>query len=316
MSKESRSAHALLFINVVSAALFCSWRAFAQEIDPPLAPEAPKPVQKEEEVVGTSPALERYQECFQQMIDAGISDNQYMRECLDIADVKKPSQPSAAKLSGAEAEAIVKAGLKPLEVCYANLLERSKSVSLVPEGMVNPTLKLGSKGEVQEAIFEPGQIVDLTLLECFKAKIKAFDFKKASPGTTLKLQLRLSATGPKKMAKVALVKGFPKLVGDAYALSEQDILAVFRKHAPKVRGCYEDFLKVQSKASGRVAVDLVVSGNGRVRKVVYKENTISDKKFKSCITKELKGFVFPKLGIDSDTVVKYPPFVFSPGNIK
>ena len=316
MIHQVRSAPVLLFAQTVCFSLFCSWQAFAQDIDPPPAPEAPKPVQKEEEVVGTSPALERYQECFQQMIDAGISDNQYMRECLDIADVKKPSPSSAAKLSAEEAEAVVIAGLKPLEVCYASLLERSKSVSLVPEGMVNPSLKLGPKGEVLETVFEAGQIIDLTLLECFKAKVKTLDFKKATPGTVVKLQFRLSATGAKKSAKVALAKGFPKLVGPAYSVSEQDILAVFRRHAPKVRACYEDFLKASPKASGRVAVDLVVKGNGRVRKVTYKENTINDKKFKSCVTKELKGFVFPKTGSDTDTVVKYPPFVFSPGNIK
>lgn len=302
----------------MTIALLClwSWQVFAQDIDPPPAPESPKPVPKEVDVVGMSPALERYQECFQQMIDAGISDNQYMRECLDIADVKKPSPAAAGRLSESDAEAVVSGGVKSLEPCYASLLDRSKSLSLVPEGSVNPSLKLGPKGEVIELVFETGQIVDLTFLECFKSKLMTLDFKKSLPGTIVRLQYRLSAVGPKKSAKVILAKGYPKLVGQAYSLSDQDILAVFRRHAPKVRGCYEDFLKVSPKASGRVAVDLVVKGSGRVRKVIYKENTITDKKFKSCVTTQLKSFVFPKTGTDSDTVVKYPPFVFSPGKIK
>jgi hypothetical protein len=313
MSNTVFRAAVFLFTLTVSMGSPIGLQAFAQDIDPPPAPEAPKPVQKEEEVIGTSPALERYQECFQQMIDAGISDNQYMRECLDIDDVKKPTPGSAAKLSEEEATSVLVGGLKPLEACYQSLLDRSKSLSLVPEGMINPHLKLGPKGEVTDITFETGQIVDLTLLECFKSKLKSLNFKKATPGTTLRLQYRLSAVGSKKSAKVALAKGFPKMLGPSYNLTDEDILAVFRRHAPKVRACYEDLLKTTPKATGQIAVDLVVKANGRVKKVVYKENTLTDKKFKSCVSTQLKNFVFPKSGSSSDTVVKYPPFVFAPG---
>jgi len=313
--KRKTTPTVLVLIQSTWLSLF-SWQVFAQDIDPPPAPEPPKPVQKEEDVTATSPALERYQECFQQMIDAGISDNQYMRECLDLGDGRKPTPSSAAKLSEDQASSVVKASIKPLEACYTSLLERSKSLALTPEGMVNPSLKLGPKGEVADVVFEPGQIVDLTLLECFKSKLKTLDFKKSSPGTAVRLQFRLSTSGSKKLAKVVLAKGYPKLVGPAYSLSDQDILAVFRKHAPKVRSCYENFLKTAPNASGRVAVDLVVRSNGRVRRVNFKENTISDKKFKSCITTQLKSFIFPKTGTDGDTIVKYPPFVFSPGNLQ
>jgi hypothetical protein len=315
MSNMFSPAKAFFLILAVSLVPQFSLQVLAQDIDPPPAPEAPKPVQKEEEVIGTSPALERYQECFQQMIDAGISDNQYMRECLDIDDVKKPTPGSTAKLSEQEATSVVMGGVKPLEVCYQGLLDRSKSLSLVPEGMINPHLTLGPKGEVTEVKFETGQIVDLTLLECFKSNLKILNFKKATPGTSLRLQYRLSAVGSKKSARVALAKGFPKMVGPSYSLSDQDILAVFRRHAPKVRACYEDLLKTAPKATGQIAVDLVVKANGRVKKVVYKENTLTDKKFKSCVSTQLKNFVFPKSGSSADTIVKYPPFVFSPGQI-
>jgi len=303
----------LLGIQTLGVLLFWSWKVGAQDIDPPPAPEAPKVLQKEEEVIGSSPALERYQECFQQMIDAGISDNQYMRECLDI-EIKKPTPTPSMQLTEPEALSVVNANanIRPLEACYVGLLDRSKSLSLTPQGVINPSLKLGPKGEVVDVNFQSGQIVDLTFLECFKSKLKSLNFKKSAPETSVQIRYKLAVVGPKKSARVTLVKGFPKLLGPAYSLSEQDILAVFRRHVSKVRACYDDLLKTSPNISGKVAVELVVKGNGRVRRVVYKENSISDKKFKSCISTQFKSFVFPRTGTASDTVVRYPPLTFAP----
>jgi hypothetical protein len=314
---------------IKACALLAPWLVFAApagaqsgEIDPPPPPPAPQmPAPQpgpgtgsagEPVKPGPPTALDRYQECFQQMIDSGASDNAFMRQCLGIEETAPADQKSAKRFSRDDANAVLESSLKNLEVCYNQLLERSQSLQLIPEGVIDPVIAVGDKGQVTGINFEPTQFMDIGLLECAKKKLTALSFKKAPAGTVIKTSIRFNATGPKRVGKASLVKGGPRLSGPAFELSSKDILAVFQKYSPRVRACYDDLVKRSPKSGGTVAVDLTVNAAGRVRKVHYRENTISDRRFKNCVTTQLKTFRFPKPVSEEDVVVRYPSFVFSP----
>lgn len=288
----------------------------ADEIDPPEPPPAPGSPAPPEVVPTTHPgppsALDRYQQCFQQMIDSGSNDNIFMRQCLGLEEQKPVGAGSRSYFNRDDAAAVVEASLKPLDTCYNQLLERSMALHMIPEGVIDPTLTVDEKGVVSKVNFEPTQFMDVGLLECLQKKLLGFIFKKAPPATVIKLSLRLKVTGTKRVGKVSLMKGYPRLSGPAYEVSSKDILAVFQKYSPRVRACYDDLLKKSPKAGGTIGVDLIVNSIGKVRRVVFRENTLTDKKFRNCVTTQLKTFRFPKPVGEEDFVVKYPAFVFSP----
>lgn len=289
------------------------------EIDPPPPPPAPQaPLQTtpegstDAEKARTPGALDRYQECFQQMIDSGASDNSFMRQCLGLEGQAPEAAEKTKVFSKDDANAVLETAMKGLDGCYNQLLERSQSLQLIPEGVIDPVIAVGEKGQVSGVNFDPTQFMDIGLLACVKKKLSTLEFRKAPPGTVIKTSVRFSVSGPKRVGKAVLVKGGPRLSGPAFELSSKDILAVFRKYSPRVRACYDELIGRSPKAGGTVAVDLTVNAAGKVRKVHYRENTISDRRFKNCVTTQLKTFRFPKPASEEDIVVKYPSFIFSP----
>lgn len=302
-------------VTVSFISLFLAVPVFADEIDPPAPPPAPvtpaAPAPVSTAPPGPPSALDRYQDCFQQMIDSGANDNNFMRQCLGLEE-QKPADSMSKSFSRDDAAAVIEASLKSLETCYNLLLERSQALHLIPEGVIDPVLSVDEKGSVTKVNFEPTQFMDVGLLECIQKKMLSFNFKKAPSDTVIKMSLRFNVTGTKRVGRVSLMKGYPRLSGPAYELSSKDVLAVFQKYSPRVRACYDELLKKSPKAGGTVAVNLVINSIGKVRKVIFRENTISDRKFRNCITTQLKTFRFPKPAGEDDAVVKYPAFVFSP----
>ncbi len=260
--------------------------------------------------------LDRYQDCFQKMIDAGSSDNTFMKKCLGLPDKPPPKKGPNGELpflSKADVTEVVLDNISSVTECYVKLLAQSKELGVKPEGTVDPRFDVNPQGQVEGVVFEPTSISDVGLLGCVREKVKVWAFPKTTIGEKInvKLSFRLYVKN-QKTGIAALAKGYPKLTGPGYGLSTEDLLAVFRKNSLKVRSCYDDLVKKKPEASGNVAVDLVVSPLGRVTKVSYRELSVGDETFKTCVTSQLKKWKFPKPRGGEPATVKYPPFVFSP----
>lgn len=74
--------------------------------------------------------------------------------------------------------------------------------------------------------------------------------------------------------------------------ASNDIKKVVRAKAGQVKYCYDQRLKENPNISGRIAVDVSISG-GRVTSVNIAENTTGDKGLESCVTRKIRAWRFP-----------------------
>jgi hypothetical protein len=302
------------------SSLLSAAAAARAESPPPVDPPEPPPFESEaapvEEPSGDSPEVERYQKCFQKMIDLGASDNEYMKRCLGIAPrpTRKGPKGDLLYLDKRDVQAVAVDRLEDLETCYAKLLQQTKKLGVEPAGHVEPKLTIKPSGSVGDVRFEPTTLTDAGLLGCVKDRLRKWRFPPVSESgdITATFSFRLKATAQGKPA-ASLAKGYPKLSGPGYAISSEDMLAIFRKNIGKLRGCYDALLKRRPGVSGKAGVDLVVGATGRVARVSLRGVEPDDERFQGCLAKELKTWQFPRPRSGEPTKVSYPPFEFGAG---
>lgn len=262
-----------------------------------------------------SPELQRYQACFQKMIDAGAADNSFMRKCLGIAGNKSPKASGPhAPLSRDEIVAALTRGNPALKKCYDKLLMSWPS-SKKPAGSLALALTVSS-GVVMKAEYDAG-LGDAGLITCFTEQLKSISLRKSATPVDLTVRWSLVPTGKGgRQGAVSLQDKALKMSGPGYGLSSDDILTVFRKNAPRVRRCYDELLLRKPDASGAAAVSLTVSPKGRVAKVAFRQLAFGDEPFAACLTKELKSWRFPRPQSGAEVSVDYPPFEFHPAGAR
>jgi hypothetical protein len=284
-------------------------------VDPPEPPPFKDDKAPVEEPTGDSPEVERYQRCFQKMIDAGSADNEYMKRCLGIAPrpTRKGPNGELLYLNKRDVLNVALDRLDGLEKCYGKLLKQTKNLGIVPTGHVEPVLTIKPSGVVSEVRFEPTTLTDASLLGCFQEQLKAWRFPKVAEAGDVAavFSFRLKPT-PGGEPAASLAKGYPKLTGPGYAISSEEMLAVFRKGIGRLRSCYDALLKRKPGMTGKATVELVVDAGGRVSRVSLPEVTPADERFKACLRKELKAWQFPRPRSGESTKVAYPAFEFGP----
>ncbi|PRP91770.1 FHA domain protein [Enhygromyxa salina] len=96
------------------------------------------------------------------------------------------------------------------------------------------------------------------------------------------------------------------------ALDRDIIRRIVRAHINEVRSCYNSGLTKNPNLEGRVAVNFVITGTGKVGSSVVQESTIKDSSVSNCIAKAVKRWKFPKPRGGGNVIVTYP-FNLSPG---
>lgn len=94
---------------------------------------------------------------------------------------------------------------------------------------------------------------------------------------------------------------------DAEALAR--VLADLKRQTPRLRACYEKWLKANPSASGTVDLVLVVSARGAVKRAEVKGDPISPKSV-TCLKTTAKSLVLSPLGSEQELEV---PLVLTPG---
>jgi outer membrane biosynthesis protein TonB/pSer/pThr/pTyr-binding forkhead associated (FHA) protein len=109
-------------------------------------------------------------------------------------------------------------------------------------------------------------------------------------------------------ANVTIPPGDPSVSG---GLTAQEIMAVIRAHLNEIRHCYEQLLQRSPSASGKIAVNFVVSLSGGVSTASVAEATLNDSVMRGCVTGHIQRWEFPKPRGGQPVTVNYP-FVFNP----
>lgn len=260
--------------------------------------------------------LERYQQCFQKMIDSNAQDNAFMRKCLGIEERPVPKKGAKGELeflAKDEAAKVIERALPDLKGCYDKLLAQTKELGITPEGSVETRLEIKQDGSVGEMAFLPSTLTDVGLLACVKLKLKSLVFPKTTEEAPVNalVALKLAAQNGRK-GSVTLVKDSPRLAGAAYEYSEKDAYGVFRKNSAAIRRCYDALVKRDPKAQGQAVLEVALSGKGKVGRVTWRELAVGDDEFKTCLTAEIKTWRYPPPRSGDPTTVKYPAFTFRP----
>ena len=95
-------------------------------------------------------------------------------------------------------------------------------------------------------------------------------------------------------------------------LDKDLIRRVVRAHINEVRSCYNAGLTKDPNLQGRVAVNFVIAGTGKVASAVVQESTIKDASVGNCVAKAVKRWTFPKPRGGGNVIVTYP-FNLTPG---
>jgi outer membrane biosynthesis protein TonB len=148
-----------------------------------------------------------------------------------------------------------------------------------------------SAAELPVAATEPGKKFDSQLHEKLTPKVWVSD-------------------GPSGGSRLPQIRqGKAKVQGP---LDRDVIRRIVRAHINEIRSCYSAGQKENRKLAGRVTINFVIGGNGKVASAVVEETTLSDTTVGNCIAKAVKRWTFPKPRGGENVIVSYP-FELSPG---
>jgi TonB family protein len=95
------------------------------------------------------------------------------------------------------------------------------------------------------------------------------------------------------------------------SLDKDIIRRIVRAHINEVRACYNQGLVRDPELAGRVAINFVISAQGKVPSAVVQESSLRDSRVGNCVAKAVKRWKFPKPRGGGVVRVTYP-FVLSP----
>jgi hypothetical protein len=96
------------------------------------------------------------------------------------------------------------------------------------------------------------------------------------------------------------------------ALDKDIIRRIVRAHINEVRYCYNQALARDPWAKGRVAVQFIIGGTGKVPSAVVQETTMKDAGVGNCVAQAVRRWTFPKPEGGGSVIVTYP-FIFENG---
>ena len=110
-------------------------------------------------------------------------------------------------------------------------------------------------------------------------------------------------------AEISMPEGEPTVNNSG--LTPDEVLAVIRANIAQPRTCYQELLKRQPDARGKMIVGLTIGVDGRVRTAQVADSTINDGLMRGCLTSKLKSMKFPNPRGEEPVKVQYP-FTFAP----
>lgn len=290
----------------------------AQAVDPPRL-EEPKPKlapATDEELSADDPLIEKYQDCIQKLIEQPDADQAFMRKCLGLEkkSIKKLPQGQRRILNKADVTGVISKGLPNLSGCYEPLLNQAKALGiLAPEGRIDVEFEVDQTGVSRNVRFFTPFINDMGFLQCLREQVLTWRFPKTAMTQVANVQVGFDVVADaKRKGNLALAAGFPKLQGADFGYGPDDLVSVFRTNAASVRQCYDQLLNRKPATAGSAMADITVDPLGKVKSVRFRQFTITDQTFKSCLNRAITRWRFPPSPTGEEIVAKYPPWTFAP----
>jgi hypothetical protein len=111
--------------------------------------------------------------------------------------------------------------------------------------------------------------------------------------------LRHEARAPQLIAHPPVIHG---------ALDRELVRRVVRRHLNEVRFCYERELVGHPELAGRLVVQFVIGGDGRVVSAVGQSSTLGAPELEGCIVSAVRRWEFPKSPQGAGSVMVSYPF--------
>jgi len=115
----------------------------------------------------------------------------------------------------------------------------------------------------------------------------------ASAGSSLAPK---KSKGPK--ARISLIK----VVEIDGPREKKQVARLIRRHAPKLKRCYQKALKSNAELAGAMEMTLRISAKGKVKAIAIKSDGVGDAKLGKCMKAMLKRARFPKAKGGTTTV--------------
>ncbi|MCP4499577.1 MAG: AgmX/PglI C-terminal domain-containing protein [Deltaproteobacteria bacterium] len=112
--------------------------------------------------------------------------------------------------------------------------------------------------------------------------------------------------GNRKERNVRISQGTPIVMG---SLDPSIIRRIVREHANQIKYCYERGLTKNPGLTGKIVMNWVIQGSGKVQRASTKSTTMKNKGVENCIAGKIKRWRFPKPKGGGIVIVNYP-FVF------
>jgi pSer/pThr/pTyr-binding forkhead associated (FHA) protein len=114
--------------------------------------------------------------------------------------------------------------------------------------------------------------------------------------------------GKKRKRSIQLNSGKSKIKG---ALAREVVERVVRSHRSQIKYCYEKELMRTPGLEGKIGVQWVIGGKGRVKRVTIKEDgtTLTNRAMHRCLTNKIRTWQFPKPKGGGVVIVNWP-FLF------
>jgi pSer/pThr/pTyr-binding forkhead associated (FHA) protein len=114
--------------------------------------------------------------------------------------------------------------------------------------------------------------------------------------------------GKKTKRSIQLNSGKSKIKG---ALAREVVERVVRSHRSQIKYCYEKELMRTPGLEGKIGIQWVIGGNGRVTRVSVKEDgtTLKNKAMHRCLSNKIRTWAFPKPKGGGVVIVNWP-FLF------
>lgn len=114
------------------------------------------------------------------------------------------------------------------------------------------------------------------------------------------------------LSKMTSLPAAPVVVPVKPNLAPQEIQSIVRRHFRDFRACYEDLLRTDPQAEGRVEASFDIEGDGRVSDLAIQgSGAMEQRSAVTCMTTAFQAMQFPATG--TKTTVKYP-VQFTPGD--
>lgn len=253
----------------------------------------------------TPSTLDRFQDCFDKLVDKQSTDQKFMRNCLGLTPHKR-SDGRFEYLTREELKSGDDKRTEDVRACYKNTLMATKNLNIYPQGILDIFLRIDKEGAVKVFRIGKKSIQDSAVLTCIDRIAKTWTFPQTTVVKTIPIRYQWILNADKdRKPKVMLADGYPK-ISKPPGLTPAEIIPVIQASSDSIRNCYEVLLRTEPSAQGRIIVEMLVGKQGQVRRSKIIHSELPQPSIQECIIAQTSRLRFTAPRGGKPFAVRYP----------